>query len=172
MDTIRENYGSVISAGSATLRNYLVIRHRLLWPLFQLAWNRTNRTQQREGAFRNEAREISRHVNIPVISVGGYQRASFIRDAIESGDCAAVGVTRALIANPDLVRWFEEGHDEPPRPCTHCNRCLYNVPGNPMGCYDISRYDGDYDRMIDEIFSVFRPNEFESQASIQAETGV
>lgn len=162
MDVVRENYGAVMAAGSATLRNYMFIRHRLLWPIFQIAWNRTRRGQRSEGAFRDEAAEIRKHVGIPVISVGGYQRASVIRDAIESGDCDAVAMTRALIANPDLPQWFEQGYDEPPRPCTHCNRCLYNVAANPMGCYDVSRYEGDYDRMIAEVFSVYHPNEFES----------
>jgi 2,4-dienoyl-CoA reductase-like NADH-dependent reductase (Old Yellow Enzyme family) len=165
MDTIRENYGSVMAAGSATLRNYLIIRHRLLWPLFQIAWNRTTRGERIEGAFRSEAAEIKKHVAIPVISVGGYQRASVIRDAIESGDCDAVAMTRALIANPDLPKWFERGYDEPPTPCTHCNKCLYNVANNPMGCYDVSRYNGDHEQMLAEIFSVFRPNDFESPVS-------
>jgi 2,4-dienoyl-CoA reductase-like NADH-dependent reductase (Old Yellow Enzyme family) len=169
MDIIRENYGSVIAAGSATLRNYFIIRHRALWPLFRLAWNRTTHRQTIEGAFLNEAREIKKHVDIPVISVGGHQRASAIRDAITSESCDSVGITRALIANPDLIQWFEQGYDQPPRPCSYCNRCLYNVAGNPMGCYDVSRYGGDYDKMMDEIFSLFRPNEFETPAVVPTE---
>lgn len=163
MDTIREIYGNLMPAGRDTLRNYLVIRHRPLWPIFRAVWNRTNRNQQIEGAFLNEARRIREHAGIPVISVGGYQRASVVREAISNGDCDAVAITRALVANPDLTQWYARGYDQPPRPCSHCNRCLYNVAVNPVGCYDVTRYDGDYDRMNDEIFSIFQPDEFDHQ---------
>jgi 2,4-dienoyl-CoA reductase (NADPH2) len=28
---------------------------------------------------------------------------------------------------------------------------------NPLGCYDVSRYDGDHDRMMREVMSFFEP---------------
>jgi hypothetical protein len=31
---------------------------------------------------------------------------------------------------------------------------------NPLGCYELCRYDGDYVRMIEEVMSVFYPNQF------------
>jgi 2,4-dienoyl-CoA reductase (NADPH2) len=32
-----------------------------------------------------------------------------------------------------------------------------NVIENPLGCYELSRYDGDYERMMREVMSVFQP---------------
>jgi 2,4-dienoyl-CoA reductase (NADPH2) len=64
-----------------------------------------------------------------------------------------------LIANNDLVKLFEAGHDQAPRPCTYCNKCLVNVLENPLGCYDESRYSS-REEMIAEILSVFDPPPF------------
>ena len=36
-----------------------------------------------------------------------------------------------------------------------------NVIENPLGCYELSRYDGDAERMLREVMSVYRPTGFE-----------
>jgi 2,4-dienoyl-CoA reductase-like NADH-dependent reductase (Old Yellow Enzyme family) len=79
-----------------------------------------------------------------------------IAEAIESGALDGVTIARPLIANPDLVRWFERGHDRAPRPCTYCNKCLFNFVENPLGCYDERRFDS-REEMIREILSVYEP---------------
>ncbi len=43
----------------------------------------------------------------------------------------------------------------------YCNKCLVNVLENPIGCYELSRYNGDYEKMIGEIMSVFQPSGFD-----------
>lgn len=48
--------------------------------------------------------------------------------------------------------------------CTYCNKCLLNVLENPLGCYELSRYDGDRERMLREVMSVFEPSGFEESA--------
>ena len=75
-------------------------------------------------------------------------------EAIRRGDCDAVTIGRALIATPDLVRHFEAGRNEPPNPCTYCNKCLYAVLESPLGCYDERRY-ASREAMLAEILSVF-----------------
>jgi hypothetical protein len=60
-----------------------------------------------------------------------------------------------LIANPELVRWFEQGHDRAPCPCTYCNKCLFAFVENPLGCYDERRYES-REAMLTEIMSVYR----------------
>ena len=92
---------------------------------------------------------------IPVLCTGGFQRASTISAALSRGDCDAVTIARALIATPDLVRHYRGGHDEPPRPCTYCNKCLYAVLESPLGCYDERRYSS-REAMLEEILSVYR----------------
>lgn len=92
----------------------------------------------------------------PVLCTGGFQTASIIRAAIESGDCDAVTIARPLVANNDLPQLFAAGHDRAPRPCSFCNKCLYNVVENPLGCYDERRFDS-REEMIAQILSVYDP---------------
>lgn len=157
VDVAAESYDSMLSSGLYTFRNYLLARYRLLRPIFSFLWNRTVRGVEVEGLNLPEARAIRRAVSIPVLSTGGFQSAPTIRRAIEAGDCDAVTIARPLIANPDLPRVFASGRDEAERPCTYCNRCLVNVIENPLGCYDVSRFDGDEERMIAEVMSVYEP---------------
>ena len=66
-----------------------------------------------------------------------------------------MAIARPLVANNDLVETLRAGADMPERPCSFCNRCLYNIVTNPMGCYDTDRFDGDHDAMVAEIMSVY-----------------
>ncbi len=151
-------YDTALSSGSKTLRNYIVFR---TWPfsrLFQWQWERPTRRLGVEGINLPEARAVKAAVGIPVLCGGGFQTASVIEEAIESGACDAVTVARSLLANPDLVRLFEQGHDRPPKPCTYCNKCLANFLENPLGCYDESRFDS-REAMIAEVLAIYRARE-------------
>ncbi len=159
-EMISQTYDSMISSGIFTFRNFLLMRYRLLRPIFRLLWNR-QRGKVIEGVNLEDSHAIKKHVQIPVICTGGFQTASFIRQAINTGACDGVSIARALVANNDLVKIFAQGKDRPDKPCTHCNKCLANVIENPLGCYEVSRYDGDYDAMIREVMSVFSPSGFE-----------
>jgi 2,4-dienoyl-CoA reductase (NADPH2) len=116
-----------------------------------------------EGINAADARAIKSSVGIPVLCTGGFQRGSVIRDAIASGACDGVTMARPLLANYDLPKLLEGGAEEPPRPCTFCNRCLVEVLENPLGCYDVSRYappgqaptQADYDRMMRELMAFY-----------------
>ena len=83
-----------------------------------------------------------------------------IRDAITGGKVDGVSMARTLVANNDLPHIFASGRDLPERPCTYCNKCLINDLKNPLGCYELSRFDDDYDRMIREAYSVYSPSPF------------
>jgi len=69
-------------------------------------------------------------------------------------------MARTLVANNDLPKVFASGKDKAAKPCTYCNRCLVNVVENPLGCYDVSRFDNDRDAMVAQIMSVFDPPPF------------
>ncbi|SEM95075.1 2,4-dienoyl-CoA reductase (NADPH2) [Stigmatella aurantiaca] len=178
--TAARTYETMLSSGVLTLRNYALFRYRILNGLFGFLWNRLvkQKAQQNAALHRQlgvgsdvtdleglnvaEAREIRKSVGVPVICTGGFQNASLIRKVIEEGFCDAVSIARPLIANNDLVNtYFAKGRDLPARPCTHCNKCLVNAIENPLGCYDVSRFDGDYSRMINEVMSVFHPTAFD-----------
>lgn len=159
LEELSHTYGAMLSWGKAAFRNYLLFRYRILRPLFLMLWNRMKRRDV-EGVNLRDSRFIKRHVKVPVLCTGGFQTASLISKAIREGMCDAVTVTRALIANPDLVKIFAQGKDRPDEPCTYCNKCLVNILEYPMGCYELSRYRGDYEKMLGEIMSVFEPADF------------
>lgn len=154
-DTIANTYEAMLSSGVHTLRNYFLFRYRILRPIFALLWNRMKWDRPVEGVGADAARAIKQEISIPVISTGGYQTAAVIAGGITKGTFDAVAIARALIANNDLVKSFERDRDLPDRPCTHCNKCLLNAPKNPLGCYELDRFNGDYQAMVDEIMTVY-----------------
>jgi 2,4-dienoyl-CoA reductase-like NADH-dependent reductase (Old Yellow Enzyme family) len=162
IDVARSTYDTMISSGLYTFRNYLLARWAPLRPVFRFLWSRTTRGLEVEGANAADAHAIKKAVSIPVLCTGGFQTASVIRALIEEGRCDGVTIARPLIANNDLVKTFAAGRDRPERPCTYCNRCLVNVIENPLGCYEPARYDGDADRMMREVMSVYTPTGFEA----------
>jgi 2,4-dienoyl-CoA reductase (NADPH2) len=153
-DDVADSYDTMLSSGKHTLRNYVLFR--FLKPAANALWERTGVRGgvPIEGVSLEDARKIKSVVKIPVISTGGYQRASFIREAITSGGCDAVSIARPLLANPDLPLLFQRGLDEPEKPCSFCNRCLVHVLEDPLGCYDTDRF-GSYQEMITHVMSFF-----------------
>jgi 2,4-dienoyl-CoA reductase-like NADH-dependent reductase (Old Yellow Enzyme family) len=154
-DVVR-TYDMLLSSGLRAIRNYIVFK---TWPLsagFRWWWERPSRRLGIEGINLPGSRKVKQKVSIPVLCTGGFQTASMIAGAIERGDCDGVTIARPLVANPDLVRFFEQGHDAPPRPCTYCNRCLFNFIESPLGCYEEARFDS-REEMVRQILSVYEP---------------
>jgi 2,4-dienoyl-CoA reductase-like NADH-dependent reductase (Old Yellow Enzyme family) len=156
---IAKTYDTMVSSGIHTFRNYLLFRSKLAGPLVRWMWRRTQ-PPRLEGLNLADAAEIKRHVDVPVICAGGFQTASVVRQALRDGLCDGVSIARPLMANPDLVRIWASGEDVPDRPCTYCNLCLFHVIEDPLGCYDLSRFDGDRERMTAELMAFYRPDGF------------
>ncbi len=156
-NTIASTYDAMLSSGGATFRNYLLFRYPVLRPIFRWIWYRQKHDRPHEGVSTEEARAIKRAVSIPVISTGGYQDRAMAEELVASGGVDGISMARALIANPDLPNLWKSGMEGPERPCTFCNKCLLNAPKNPLGCYELSRFDGDHDRMVETICQVFEP---------------
>ena len=154
-DTVTGTYDTMIHAGTHTLRNYLLFRYRMLRPIFRWLWYRMSKDYPVEGPGARAAKAIAAQIGIPVICTGGFQNASLARRYIADGWFDGVSMARALVANPDLPNLWRAGEDEPARPCTFCNKCLLNAPKNPVGCYELSRFDGDWDRMVSELMSIY-----------------
>lgn len=156
LETLAVTYDAMISSGTDTLLNFMCFRYRLLRPIFRWAWSRMRTGLENEGISLDQAAAIKRAVSIPVLSTGGYQTASVVRNAIRAGKVDGVSVARSLVANNDLVKTWQAGQDLPARPCTYCNKCLFNAPKNPLGCYEESRFQS-RDAMIADIMSVYEP---------------
>jgi len=148
-------YGGMASSGVRGFLNYTMFHYKLLRPIFLGLWNRTKKDRPVEGVCADEAREIKKHVKVPVLNTGGYQSGALIRKVISEGYCDGVTIARPLIANNDLPKILERG-EEPERPCSFCNRCLVNAIANPLACYDLRRFP-DRDAMIREAMTVFDP---------------
>ncbi|TVR75870.1 MAG: NADH:flavin oxidoreductase [Sphaerobacteraceae bacterium] len=162
-----ETYNTVISSGLYTLRNYLAFR---TWPLGRLAqhqWEKA-RGDRIEGISLPDSRVVKQAVNIPVMVTGGFQTASVISGAIDQGACDAVTMGRTILANPDIVKLFADGHDEPPLPCTYCNKCLVNFIEHPLGCYDETRFHS-REEMLRQIYSVYDGPSYREQHSSAAD---
>jgi 2,4-dienoyl-CoA reductase-like NADH-dependent reductase (Old Yellow Enzyme family) len=165
LDAVLRTYDGMISSGTHTFRNYVLYRTPVVGRLMSKRWSRP--PESVEGFNLADARAIKESVSVPVLCTGGFQTASVIRRAIERGDCDAVTIARPLVANNDLPKLFAGGRDRAPRPCTFCNRCLFNVVENPLGCYDERRYDS-RDEMIAQIMSVFDPPPFTAPGAVKA----
>jgi len=157
VESALQTFDTMISSGKLELANYLSLASPA-GQLFRLAWVNA-RGDTIEGINLEDASKIRAVVSIPIICTGGFQTASFIRNALDNGQCDAVSIARPLVANRDLVRMFADGFDRAPKPCTYCNKCLVNVIEHPLGCYEESRY-GSKEEMIAEIMSVFSPPPF------------
>lgn len=158
IDELVKTYDSLISSGTKTFRNFVFFRGKLTSDFFRKRW-RKQAGDVFEGVNLADAAAVKQAVGIPVICTGGFQTASFIRQALGEGKCDAVSIARSLIANPDLPKQFAAGVDHPAKPCTYCNKCLVNAPENPLGCYEESRFASRED-MVREIMSVFEPAPF------------
>lgn len=153
---LKSTFDTIISEGSKTFLNYLLLRYRPTRWIYGKIWARTQ-SADFQGELAPLAARIKAAVDVPVIVTGGFQRASLIRRVLEVGQADAVSIARPLVANPDLVQWLLQEKELPPQPCTFCNRCLANLLEHPMGCYELERFEGDREMMLADVMSVFRP---------------
>ena len=163
-------YDGMLSQGVRTHFNYRIFSSPIGGALFRRYWV-WRRGKIVEGINVGYAAAIAEAVrkidpSIKILCTGGFQHASKIADAIRSGACDGVSIGRSLIANPNLPEMLKTA-DGPPagKECTYCNKCLINDLENPLGCYELSRFEGStfeerYEAMIAELMSVFEPPTF------------
>lgn len=155
-------YDVMKSSGVLGPVNQYAFRSRWLGPLFRRYWA-WRRGPIIEGINALYAREIKRFSHVPVLCTGGFQHAAIIAALIRDHWCDAVTIARPLIANRHLPRILQQQNGpDPGKECTYCNRCLINDLENPLGCYELSRFDGatfeeKYQNMMTSLMSVFDP---------------
>jgi 2,4-dienoyl-CoA reductase-like NADH-dependent reductase (Old Yellow Enzyme family)/thioredoxin reductase len=76
-------------------------------------------------------------IDVPVIGVGGIVSAEVAEAVLESGACDLVAMTRAHIADPDLVNKVRGGAVSSIRPCVRANLCVDRKQAlyPDMGCF-------------------------------------
>lgn len=160
-------YDGMLSQGMNTRLNYWIFNHRLTARLFLALW-RWRRGKVIEGINAEYARVVREDIqavdpDVKVLVTGGFQHASAIAGAIRDGSCDGVTIGRPLIANnnlPEILRTADGPVAD--KACTYCNKCLINDLENPLGCYELSRFDGatfdeKWENMIAEVMSVYSP---------------
>jgi 2,4-dienoyl-CoA reductase-like NADH-dependent reductase (Old Yellow Enzyme family) len=163
-------YEAMLSKGTRARFNYAVFNNPIGGQLFLWLW-RYRRGPVIEGINLEYARFLRREIqridsSIPVLCAGGFQHASKIAEAIRGGACDGVTMARPLIANNELPRILAEAEGPSPRrECTYCNKCLINDLENPLGCYEVSRFEGDtfeekWENVIKDVMSVYSPPTF------------
>lgn len=80
-------------------------------------------------------KSLEERTSVPLLVTGRFRTIDEAGTVIRGGQAAMVGMARAIIADPDLVRKSEEGRAEEVRPCIGCNqRCVAGVPLGNSGC--------------------------------------
>ncbi|MGU3841916.1 oxidoreductase, partial [Vibrio diabolicus] len=79
-------------------------------------------TLQEEGYFHEYGHVISQDVSIPVITVGGLSDIDAIEKIAENTDIQFFAVSRPLLAEPQLIKRWEEGN-RVPVDCERCSKC-------------------------------------------------
>jgi 2,4-dienoyl-CoA reductase-like NADH-dependent reductase (Old Yellow Enzyme family) len=160
-------YGGMLASGVRARFNFAIFNNPILAPLFRRYWI-ARRGKIIEGINVEYAKYLrtafaSLDPSVKFLCTGGFQHASHIAGAIRDGACDGVSIARPLIANNDLPEILKKA-DGPTKQkeCTYCNKCLINDLANPLGCYEVSRYDGDtfeekWDNMIKSVMSVYQP---------------
>ncbi|MCF8709367.1 oxidoreductase [Rhizorhapis sp. SPR117] len=99
---------------------------------------------------------VTQRVTVPGIVTGRFRTIEEADQVIHDGLADMVGMTRAHIADPDIVRKTREGRVDQVRPCIGCNHgCVGQglIPGMAMGC-TVNPYVGREAEIGDEALPV------------------
>ncbi len=72
---------------------------------------------------------------VPLIGVGKIPTPDLAEQALQEGDCDLVGMTRAQIADPDLVNKVVAGQANRVRTCTGSNQGCIDRASHPITCF-------------------------------------
>lgn len=88
------------------------------------------------GTFNELAKRMKAELSVPVLVAGRILDPSQAEDALINEDCDLVGMTRAIIADPDMPKKVQNGKLLDIRPCIACNEgCIGRVyTGMSMIC--------------------------------------
>jgi 2,4-dienoyl-CoA reductase-like NADH-dependent reductase (Old Yellow Enzyme family) len=78
---------------------------------------------------------ITERVKVPTIITGRFRTLEEADQAIRNGEADLIGMTRAHIADPDIVSKTKAGRIEQIRPCIACNQgCVGGLFAGRLGC--------------------------------------
>jgi 2,4-dienoyl-CoA reductase-like NADH-dependent reductase (Old Yellow Enzyme family) len=96
-------------------------------------------SKDKEAYFRDEAREFSSHLDIPVILVGGIRSFDQAEELVQQGVADALSMSRPLIREPHLVARWKSG-DRSPAGCVSDNLCFKPaLRGRGIACVSLEK---------------------------------
>jgi 2,4-dienoyl-CoA reductase-like NADH-dependent reductase (Old Yellow Enzyme family) len=115
--------------------NYKQYRSLQKWIIRQLAPLVKKKIKPYENYNVGHAQEIRKHVNIPVIVVGGITSLDSIKTIISEQKADFVSMSRPFIIEPTIVKKFKEGTQTKSK-CIACNYCGIASEVNQLKCYN------------------------------------
>ena len=92
-----------------------------------------NRLEQ-EAYFREWCREIKRHVEVPVMMVGGLRSFDLMEEVIKKREADFLSLCRPLIREPGIINDWKRGDRHRAR-CISCNKCFDAIlKGEQLHC--------------------------------------
>jgi 2,4-dienoyl-CoA reductase (NADPH2) len=178
-DDSRYSLAGLFYEGTRVPITFFLMQFAVFRRLFEWNWGRRMAFKRNgrllpekiEGMNQYDAAKIKAASGLPVFCVGGWQTASRIREALQAGHCDVVSIARGLLANPDMVQRFAQGHDAPEKPCTYCNKCLVNALLQPLACWEDSRF-ASRDQMFEAAYRVYKEAAVGGMANDVANVGV
>jgi len=80
-------------------------------------------SEEKEAYFKKEAAEFRKHLNIPLILVGGIRSYNIAKQLFKQGVADFFAMSRPFIREPDLIRRWSRGDTRKAR-CVSDNRCF------------------------------------------------
>jgi 2,4-dienoyl-CoA reductase-like NADH-dependent reductase (Old Yellow Enzyme family)/thioredoxin reductase len=130
---VDDNLGAAKLAEAAGLVDYVSISSGAI----QTVYKTLGGMHEPTGFELETSAPITTKLTVPTIVIGRYRTMEEADQSIRAGDADLVGMVRATIADPDLVRKTLDGHPEQVRPCIGCNQgCMGQLMAPPfrMGC--------------------------------------
>jgi 2,4-dienoyl-CoA reductase-like NADH-dependent reductase (Old Yellow Enzyme family)/thioredoxin reductase len=98
------------------------------------------------------ASQITRLTDLPTLVTGRFRTLADAEAVLETGTADMVGMTRAHIADPDIIAKSIAGREDEIRPCIGCNQgCVGGLAVGRMGC-TVNPAAGHEDRLSDGIW--------------------
>lgn len=88
-----------------------------------------------QGWKKKYAKEIKKHVNIPVIAVNNIKEPSVAENLLNEDVCDFIGLGRSLLADPEWVNKAKNGKEDTIRSCIGCLYCFETLgKGKHIAC--------------------------------------
>lgn len=96
---------------------------------------------QREAYFAPAVEAFRRAVGDGGLAITGGVRSLPVMEELLGSGLDLIGLSRPLIAEPDLPKRLLHGPDRRPAKCTSCNRCLARIARQPLKCVEFDNFN-------------------------------